>query len=421
MTERRVVDLRNDLRGTCALVDDLNAPLGQHKRTRLPKLPVSAPQLLAGVLGVSGLVVVAWAAFVSDPLGGEPTAVIATKTTTPTQAARDGDGDGKQHARHDGLASSLPASQDAAVKTVEPPPPGSKTVTIIDGSSGARKEFTIPGGADGGSQKPLLDPKLIEGTRHGAIPKAGPDGARPSSRYAHPRELPASKKDSPIIAIVIGGLGISASGTADALAKLPATVTFALAPYGADLEKLADRARADTHELLLQVPMEPFEYPDNDPGPQTLLTSLTTEQNTDRLYWLMSRFQGYVGLVNYMGARFTASEQGLAPVLRDVAKRGLIYVDDGSSARSIAGQIAGTNNLPFAKTDVVLDAVPTPVEIDRALARLEMKARDTGFAVGFATAQPATIARVADWAKKVEGRGIFLVPITMVAIKAKSS
>ena len=421
MTERRVVDSRNDSRGTCALVDDLNAPLGQHKRTRLPKLPVSAPQLVAGVLGVSGLVVVAWAAFVSDPLGGEPTAVIATKTTTPTQAARDGDGDGKQHARHDGLASSLPASQDAAVKTVEPPPPGSKTVTIIDGSSGARKEFTIPGGVDGGSQKPLLDPKLIEGTRHGAIPKVGPDGARPSSRYAHPRELPASKKDSPIIAIVIGGLGISASGTADALAKLPATVTFALAPYGADLEKLADRARADTHELLLQVPMEPFEYPDNDPGPQTLLTSLTTEQNTDRLYWLMSRFQGYVGLVNYMGARFTASEQGLAPVLRDVAKRGLIYVDDGSSARSIAGQIAGTNNLPFAKTDVVLDAVPTPVEIDRALARLEMKARDTGFAVGFATAQPATIARVADWAKKVEGRGIFLVPITMVAIKAKSS
>ncbi len=403
------------------MVDDLNAPLGQHKRTRLPKLPVSAPQLLAGVLGVSGLVVVAWAAFVSDPLGGEPTAVIATKTTTPTQAARDGDGDGKQHARHDGVASSLPASPDAAVKTVEPPPPGSKTVTIIDGSSGARKEFTIPGGADGASQKPLLDPKLIEGTRHGAIPKVGPDGARPSSRYAHPRELPASKKDSPIIAIVIGGLGISASGTADALAKLPATVTFALAPYGADLEKLADRARADTHELLLQVPMEPFEYPDNDPGPQTLLTSLTTEQNTDRLYWLMSRFQGYVGLVNYMGARFTASEQGLAPVLRDVAKRGLIYVDDGSSARSIAGQIAGTNNLPFAKTDVVLDAVPTPVEIDRALARLEMKARDTGFAVGFATAQPATIARVADWAKKVEGRGIFLVPITMVAIKAKSS
>lgn len=173
-------------------------------------------------------------------------------------------------------------------------------------------------------------------------------------------------------------------------------MAFALAPYGADLEKLADRARADAHELLLQVPMEPFEYPDNDPGPQTLLTSLTAEQNTDRLHWLMSRFQGYVGLISYMGAKFTASEQGLAPVLRDVAKRGLIYVDDGSSARSIAGQIAGANNLPYAKADVVLDTVPTPVEIDRALARLEMKARDTGFAVGFATAQPVTSCRLGE-------------------------
>jgi hypothetical protein len=402
------------------VADDLNAPLGQHKRKRLLNLPVSAPQLLAGALGLSGVVVVAWAALVNDPLGGEPTAVVATKTPPSTQSARDGDRDGKQHARHDGEAGSAPNAPEAAAKAVEAPPPGSRTVTIIDGSSGARQQFTIPGNSDGAS-KPLLDPKLVEATRHGAIPKIGPDGVRPSARYARPRDLPANKKDSPLISIVIGGLGIGATGTADAFAKLPATVTFALAPYGADLEKLAERARADQHELLLQVPMEPFDYPDNDPGPQTLLTSLTSEQNIDRLHWLMSRVQGYVGLMSYMGARFTASEQGLAPVLRDTAQRGLIYVDDGSSSRSIAGQLAGAHNLPFAKTDIVLDTVPTPVEIDRALARLEMKARDSGVAVGFATAQPATIARIADWAKKVEARGIFLVPITMVAIKAKSS
>ena len=220
---------------------------------------------------------------------------------------------------------------------------------------------------------------------------------------------------------MVGGLGISASGTADAFAKLPGSVTFALAPYGIDLEKLAQHARADNHEVLLQVPMEPFDYPDNDPGPQTLLTSLTPDQNIDRLHWMMSRFQGYVGITSYMGARFTAAEQMLAPILREIAKRGLIYVDDGSSPRSVASQIAGSHNLPFAKAGLVLDAVPTPVEIDRVLARLEIMARDNGTAVGIATAQPATIARIAEWAKKVEGRGFVLVPITMVAIKAKSS
>ena len=130
--------------------------------------------------------------------------------------------------------------------------------------------------------------------------------------------------------------------------------------------------------MLLQLPMEPFDYPDNDPGPQTLLTSLNVEQNIDRLHWLMSRFQGYVGVTNYMGARFTSTEQALAPVLRETAKRGLIYVDDGASSRSLAGQIAGANNMPFAKAEIVLDAVPTPAQIDKALMRLEAMARERG-------------------------------------------
>ena len=375
--------------------------------------------MLAGVLGLSGLVVVAWAAFVHDPLGGEPVAVVATKSEPSAQSGRAGGPDSAQNAQHNAAADTATKGTDTAKDS--PAPPGSKTITIIDGSSGARQQVTVPGNSDTSASKPLLDPKLIEATRHGAIPKIGPDGSRPSARYAQPRELAPGKKDAPLVAIVIGGLGISASGTADAFTKLPSTVTFALEPYGADLEKLAERARANKHELLLQVPMEPYDYPDNDPGPQTLLTSLTSEQNIDRLHWLMSRFQGYVGLLSYMGARFTAAEQSLAPVLREAAKRGLIYVDDGSSSRSIASQLAGTQNLPFARADIVLDAVPTPAEIDHALARLEMKARDGGTAVGFATAQPATIARIAEWAKKAEARGLILVPITMVAIKAKSS
>ena len=69
----------------------------------------------------------------------------------------------------------------------------------------------------------------------------------------------------------------------------------------------------------------------------------------------------------------------------------------------------------------MLDAVPTPTEIDRALNRLEIAAREGGVAVGMATAQPGTIARIAEWAAKIEKRGFVLVPISMVAVKAKSS
>jgi hypothetical protein len=166
--------------------------------------------------------------------------------------------------------------------------------------------------------------------------------------------------------------------------------------------------------------MEPFDYPDNDPGPQTLLTSLSPDQNIDRLYWLMSRFQGYVGVTNYMGSRFTANDGAFAPTLREVAKRGLMYLDDGSSPRSLAGSIATGNGLAFAKASVVLDSVPTPNEIDRALVRLETMARDGGVAVGVTTALPVSIARLAKWAKSAESRGFLLVPISAAVVKPKT-
>jgi len=264
-----------------------------------------------------------------------------------------------------------------------------------------------------------LDQKFVEMTPHGPIPKIAADGVRPADAFAQPVKAIPGKPDAPRIAIIVGGLGVSENATADAIAKLPGPVTLGFMPYGSDVAALVARARDQGHEVLLQVPMEPFDYPDNDPGPQTLLTSLAPQQNIDRLYWLMSRFPGYVGMANAMGARFTASEPSFAPVLREAAKRGLIFVDDGSNPRSLAGRIAGANNLPFARADVVIDSVPTPGEIDRALGRLEMAARERNTAVGISSALPVSIDHIAKWAKVLASRGLLLVPITAVAVKAK--
>jgi len=216
-------------------------------------------------------------------------------------------------------------------------------------------------------------------------------------------------------------VAIGAAGTFDALGKLPGPVTLAFAPYGNDLARWVARARGEGHEVLLQVPMEPFDYPDNDPGPQTLLTTLPAAQNIDRLHWFMSRFSGYVGVANYMGARFTANEQAVSALLRETTKRGLIYFDDGSSPRSLASQVAGANNVPMAKADIVLDAAPTAGAIDSALVKLEAIARERGTAVGTATALPISIDRIAQWTKAAESRGLILVPISAIAVKPKSS
>ena len=253
------------------------------------------------------------------------------------------------------------------------------------------------------------------------MPKIAPDGSRPSEVYARPAKTIPGKPNAPRIAIVIAGLGISTTGTSNALSKLPDTVTFAFTPYSGNVDQLAARARSEGHEILLQIPMEPFDYPDNDPGPQTLLTTLDAGQNIDRLQWLMSRFQGYVGIANYMGERFTASEQALAPIMKEAGKRGLLVIDDGSSQRSVAPQVATAHGLAFAKAEVTIDSIPSPVDIDRALGRLERIARERGVAVGISGAVPVAIERIAKWAKAAESKGILLVPISAIANRPKSS
>jgi polysaccharide deacetylase 2 family uncharacterized protein YibQ len=383
-------------------------------------LPIAAPHAMAGVLGLLLITWTAWAVIGNDPLGGEPKAVVSTGAAPskparamPTVASQD-----QGPRNYDGPGDPPRTPSPVASPNSPPAAPGTKTVTIIDGSTGKRQEVPIPSTRD---VRAPVEQRLLESSRHGAIPRIAPDGARPADVYAQAVRPSPNRRNAPRVAIVVGGLGTSNQITQRAIEKLPKAVTLSFQPYGAGVDRDATSARADGHEVLLQVPMEPFDYPDNDPGPQTLLTSLSDDKNADRLHWLMSRFQGYVGVANYMGARFTSSEQSLAPVLKESARRGLIYFDDGSSARSLAGQIASANKLPFAKAEIVIDAVPTPANIDRALSRLEATARERGAAIGYASALPASIERIEHWAKAAEARGILLVPISAMAIKPKSS
>ena len=400
--------------------DDLTTPLGQNApRARRFRLPFSAMQILAGVLGCALLGFLGFAIFNDDPLGGEPVARVAIAPATDVK-------------KTDSI--STPAktgSQSSSVPDAAKAASNQQTVTIIDGSRGTRQEVPVgPGGAPedqnpGTSAAPALmngvDRRLLENSRYGMVPIVA-DGVKPSQAYAGGNEAVRAKAASmPCIAIVIGGMGVGAAKTSDAITKLPGAVTLAFTPYGTDPGSMVERARSQGHEILLQVPMEPFDYPDNDPGPRALLTNLPAEQNIDRLMWHMSRFQGYVGLTNFMGGKFIGSDSALSPVLKEASRRGLAFLDDGSTTRSMAGTLAEGQAMPFARADVTLDTIPTAVEIDKALAKLEAIAKQRGVAVGMASALPVSIDRIATWAKALESRGIVLVPLTSAMVKAKSS
>jgi len=261
----------------------------------------------------------------------------------------------------------------------------------------------------------LADPALIENSAKGPLPRIADDGRKPMAVYAAP--APAGAKFR--IAIVINGLGQSSSATKTALDALPAAITLGFVPYAADAQNWVAKARERGHEVLLQIPMESLDFPESDLGPQTLRSGQDEESNIQRLSWAMSRFTGYAGVTNLLGQRFLTDSEALSPVLTYLNRRGLYFFDNGAASQSVAPMVASQVAIPAAQSGPALDGVQNPSEIDRRLSELETQARANGTAVGSAFLYPATVARIAAWAKGLEARGFVLVPVSAIVTAPK--
>ncbi|MEI9891532.1 MAG: divergent polysaccharide deacetylase family protein [Caulobacteraceae bacterium] len=202
---------------------------------------------------------------------------------------------------------------------------------------------------------------------------------------------------------MIGGLGLNPDQTRQAIDTLPPEVTLSFSPYAEDLQALIDRARAVGHEVMVEVPMEPLDYPDNDPGPYTLLSSAQPGEIQSKLDWLMSRATGYFAVTNAFGSKFFSRDQAMAPFVQALRQRGVAFVDDGQAA----GRGGGLRRASIGpKIDADLDGAA----IDNQLLSLEAMALQSGGAMGSGQAYPLTLAQVQKWAVAVRDRGYALAP-----------
>ncbi|MEM7635472.1 MAG: divergent polysaccharide deacetylase family protein [Pseudomonadota bacterium] len=247
---------------------------------------------------------------------------------------------------------------------------------------------------------------------HGPLPRRAKDGSRPSSVYARPVSREQMLSNMPKVALLIGGMGLNESLTRTAINRLPPEVSLGFAPYGENLQQQANDARSRGHELYIHLPMEPFGYPSIDPGPRTLLTSVPPQKNLDSLRWHLSRFAGYAGVTNYLGAQFASNNDAITPVLKELGQRGLIYVDDGSKGLSRATQLAGILGLNARSAVVSLDGDGSPASVLAALQKLEAQARHSGIAIATGSGLPVTIEAIDQWAQGLAGRNILLVPVS---------
>jgi polysaccharide deacetylase 2 family uncharacterized protein YibQ len=382
-------------------LDDLHRPLGLSTERSRRKFAPNARALAAVALIGAGMGAITFLAGGADH-AGEPfaTASIAPAESPGAGATGVGASDDSREGADRDVATGSQVEQESGVNVLRSgggSTPDALVIRVPD-APGPVKLAASP------------DPRLVERSDFGPLPRIAADGARPAQVYARPA-MPVAK-GRPRIALVLGGLGLNDQTTASATAKLPGEVSLAFAPYGEHLKAQAAKAREAGHEILLQMPMEPFDYAQDNPGPQTLTIDAGGARNLERLHWVMARATGFVGIENFLGARFTADEAALTPILQDLAGRGLIFVDDGSSARSIASLIGTSLKLPVRRADIVIDAVPQPEMIDKALQRLEALARQNGLATASASAMPVTVERLSRWTQGLGERGIDLVPVT---------
>ncbi|MBL6081298.1 divergent polysaccharide deacetylase family protein [Belnapia sp. T18] len=278
-------------------------------------------------------------------------------------------------------------------------PPAPEPPPVIEAAS-------RPGPAPG-RPIPAGEEALQDSGPHGSMPRIGPDGRTSIRAFGRPFDRQESR---PRIGLVIGGLGMNAALTEEAIRRLPGPVTLAFSPYAPQPGRLLDQARARGMEVLLALPLEPTGYPLNNPGNRALLTSLPAADNEDRLAWLLSRFSGYVGAIGALGPmrgeRFAAMLGPYGDLQARIASRGLLYVDPRPGAPS-------PERAWGRSIDLVIDEPATRGEIELKLRTLEALARERGAALGYAgEASPVLIDRLAAWAGTVEASGLVLAPVT---------
>jgi len=303
---------------------------------------------------------------------------------------------------------SVPAMMPAeAAPAAPPPPPLATPAAAAPGAAPATARTAAPDPAI-----PPPDPQMLERSRHGMVPKLGPDGRTSIRTYARSFDREADRR--PRIGLVIGNVGLFAQHSEEAIARLPGAVTLAFSPYALRPEPLLDRARARGMEVLVALPLEPAGFgQDADPGDRALLTSLSVEENLERLDWALSRIQGQVGAIGALGRlrgeRFAANADLLGTIQAALTTRGLLYVDPRPSAPTPARAFGRTVDL------VLDDPSETRSEVERRLGELEALAKRNGAALGLlGNPAPFFTAAILAWSAGLEERGAVLVPVTVL-------
>lgn len=206
-------------------------------------------------------------------------------------------------------------------------------------------------------------------------PKEIPPEKKP---YKHPTQ---AKSLLPQVAIIIDDLGYDEK-IAEKLGKLDSALTFSILPHSPFQKKIDRIAKDKGFETILHLPMEPMEYPSVNPGPGTLLTSMTPDQLILQLEKNLDAVPSIKGVNNHMGSKMTTESSHMYQIFSILKKRNLFFVDSRTTSETLCKPSARLFQIPFAQRDVFLDHRQEKQFIRSQLKKLVQVAQQNGFAIG---------------------------------------
>jgi len=171
-----------------------------------------------------------------------------------------------------------------------------------------------------------------------------PQGPQPS-----PASISARR-----VAIIVDDLG-ARRDVFDPLRDIRRPLTIAVLP-GLPLSEWTAREAAQAGmEVILDLPMEPYRFPEVDPGPGALLMTMSPQELQAQVGAHLASVPGAVGVTNHMGSRMTEDRARMRTVLEVLAGRRLFLVDGLASNLSLAYDEAKALGLRAGRRQIVVD------------------------------------------------------------------
>ena len=193
---------------------------------------------------------------------------------------------------------------------------------------------------------------------------------------------------------------------------IPQSLTFSILPRASQAPALAERVRANGHEVLVHLPMEP--QGGASLSANAILVGLDDEEIRRRVRRALSNVPHARGVNNHMGSKATANERVMRIVLSELKDRNLLFLDSRTTASSVAYQLAVDMDIRAINRDLFIDEIADAQTIQEKLWELAAVAAQSGQAIGVGHNRRETLIALLAALPQLEKRGFRFVPVSQL-------